>query len=61
MACCEEAVTRLEFGLIISAVINIDSPNDLIENARSGAKSYLLFSDFIMLYVLLRSTKTKLK
>lgn len=61
MACCEEAVTRLEFGLIISAVINIDSPNDLIENARAGAKSYLLFSDFIMLYVLLRSTKTKLK
>lgn len=38
MACCEEAVTRLEFGLIISAIINIDFPNDLIENARSGAK-----------------------
>ena len=38
IACCEEAVTRLEFSLIIPAIVNIDSPITMIENARTGAE-----------------------
>ena len=60
-ACCEEAVTRLEFGLIIPAIVNIDSPNELVEGARAGAEELSSLFQFYIVVCSSQEYKEKVK